>query len=156
MMQSTLQDSIRTLIIPLQGRNLLLPNVAVAEVIPYLRPRAIDAAPEWLLGAISWRGLNIPLISYDRLQGIHNESALGQTRIAVINTVRPDGGLQFYALVTAGIPQLKRINVESIQELSAEAGEGLLSQVQIGDIQAFIPDLSALESVVAECWQQVA
>ncbi len=155
-MQSTVQDSIRTLIIPLQGRNLLLPNVAVAEVVPYLRPRAIDAAPDWLLGAISWRGLNIPLISYDRLQGTHSESALGQARIAVINTVQPNGGLQYYALVTAGIPQLKRVKTDSIQELSADAGDGLLSQVQIGDIEAVIPDLNALESVVAECWQQVA
>ncbi|MBI5041472.1 MAG: CheW domain-containing protein [Gammaproteobacteria bacterium] len=155
-MQSTVQDSIRTLIVPLQGRNLLLPNVAVAEVVPYLRPRAIDAAPDWLLGAISWRGLNIPLISYDRLQGTHNEGALGQVRIAVINTVQPNGGLQYYALVTAGIPQLKRVNTESIQELSADAGDGLLSQVQIGDIEAVIPDLNALESVVAECWLQVA
>lgn len=155
-MQSTVQDSVRTLIIPLQGRNLLLPNVAVAEVIPYSRPRAVADAPDWLLGAIGWRGLNIPLISYDRLQGVHNEGALGQARIAVINAVRPDGGLQFYALVTTGIPQLKRVNAESIQELSADAGEGLLSQVQIGDIQAVIPDLNALESVVAECWQQVA
>ena len=155
-MSSTMQDSVRTLIIPLQGRNLLLPNVAVAEVIAYLRPRAIDAAPDWLLGAISWRGLNIPLISYDRLQGIGDEGALGQARIAVINSVKPDGALQFYALVTTGIPQLKRVNADGIQEVSADAGDGLLSQVQLGDIQAVIPDLGALESVVAECWQQVA
>lgn len=155
-MQPTTQDSIRALIIPLQGRNLLLPNVAIAEVIPYLRPRAVADAPDWLLGAIGWRGLNIPLISYDRLQGVHNESALGQARIAVINTVRPDDGLRFYALVTTGIPQLKRINVASIEEVSADAGAGLLSQVRIGDIEAVVPDLIALESVVAECWQQVA
>lgn len=155
-MQSTVQDSVRTLIIPLQGRNLLLPNVAVAEIIPYLRPHAVADAPDWLLGAIGWRGLNIPLISYDRLQGVHDDGTFGQARIAVINTVRPDGGLDFYALVTAGIPQIKRVNAESIEEVSADAGEGLLSQVRIGDIEAVIPDLSALESVVAACWQQVA
>jgi len=155
-MLTTVQGVIRALIIPLQDRNLLLPNVAVAEVVPYMRPHAIAAAPDWLLGAISWRGLNIPLISYDRMHGVQTEGVIGQARIAVINTVRADGGLQFYALVTAGIPQLKRVNTDTIQELSADAGEGQLSQVQVADISAVIPDLNALESVVAECWQQVA
>lgn len=155
-MQSTSHDSVRALIIPLQGRNLLLPNVAVAEVIPYTRPHAVADAPDWMLGAINWRGLNIPLISYDRLQGVHNEGAFAQARIAVLNTVRPGGGLHFYALVTTGIPQLKRVNADAMQEMSDELGAGLLSQVRIGDIEAAIPDLDALESTVAECWRQVA
>lgn len=155
-MLTTIQDVIRTLIIPLQGRNLLLPNVAIAEVIPYVRPRAIADAPEWLLGEISWRGLKIPLISYDLMQGIEPDSSFRQAQIVVINTVQAAGELKFYALVTAGIPQLKRANQDNVQELSADAGEGMLSQVQIADVTAVIPDLNALETVVAQCWQQVA
>ncbi len=155
-MLTSVQDAIRTLIIPLQDRNLLLPNVAVAEVIPYLRPRAVADAPEWLLGVISWRGLNIPLISYDRLYGAQSEGAVGQARIAVINTVQGNGNLKFYAIVTAGIPQLKRIKTDTIQELSSDAGEGQLSQVQVADITAVIPDLNALETVIAQTWTQVA
>jgi chemosensory pili system protein ChpC len=156
MMLTNIQDTVRTLIIPLQGRNLLLPNVAVAEVIPYIRPRAIDDAPEWLLGAISWRGLTIPLISFDRLHGQEDASTLAQARIAVFNSVQSGSGLGFYAVVTAGIPQLKRVNADAMQELSAEAADGILSQVQIGDIQTVIPDLAALESVVADGWKRVA
>ncbi|MFA7386211.1 MAG: chemotaxis protein CheW [Thiohalobacteraceae bacterium] len=154
-MLTTGQDSMRTLIIPLQGRNLLLPNVAVAEVVPYVRPREVEGAPDWLLGTLSWRGLNIPLISYDRLQGLDNSAGIGQARIAVLNTVQAGSGLQFYALVTAGIPQLKRVDADAVQ-VSADTAEGALSQVQIGDIQAMIPDLDALESTVAQCWKQVA
>lgn len=149
-MQATLQDMVRTLIIPLQGCNLLLPNVAVAEVVPFVQPREIDDAPEWLLGTISWRGQNIPLISYDRLQGLGARSGLVQARIAVVNGIRPDSGLPFYALVTAGIPQLKRVGADTLQEVSAEAGVGALCGVRVGDIQAVIPDLDALESAVAE------
>lgn len=155
-MLTTVQDSIRTLIIPMQGRNLLLPNVAVAEVVPYMRPRALADAPEWLLGTISWRGLTIPLVSYDGLYGAGVQAGVGQARIAVLNTVHPDSGLKFYALVTAGIPQLKRVNTDLLQEVSAEDATGVLSQVQIGEIQAVIPDLSALESMVADSWKRVA
>lgn len=155
-MLPNVQDSMRTLIIPLQGRNLLLPNVAVAEVVPYIRPRAVDDAPDWLLGSIGWRGLNIPLISYDRLHGVSTDGSIGQARIAVLNTVHSGSGLSFYAVVTAGIPQLRRVNADALQEVSADAIGGSLSQVQVGDIQAVIPDLDALEAVVAECWKQVA
>lgn len=155
-MLPNVQDSMRTLIIPLQRRNLLLPNVAVAEVVPYIRPRAVDDAPDWLLGSITWRGLNIPLISYDRLHGVNTDGSIGQARIAVLNTVQPGSGLSFYAVVTAGIPQLRRVNGDTLQEVSADAIEGALSQVQVGDIQAVIPDLDALESTVAECWKRVA
>lgn len=151
-MLTSVQDSIRTLIIPMQGRNLLLPNVAVAEVVPYMRPRPVDDAPEWLLGTISWRGLNIPLVSYDGLYGTDSAGGIGQARIAVLNTVRQDSRLPFYALVTAGIPQLKRVNADQLQETPAELSTGALSQVQVGDVQAVIPDLEALESAVAQQW----
>jgi len=155
-MLSNVLDTIRTLIVPMQDRNLLLPNVAVAEVMPYTRPRAIDDAPEWLLGSISWRGKNTPLISYDRLNGIDTGKGLTQARIVVFNTVQRNSGLEFYALVTAGIPQLRRVNPDALQEISGDVLEGALSQVQIGEIQAIIPDLDALETAVAATWKQVA
>ncbi len=155
-MLNNVLDTIRTLIVPMQDRNLLLPNVAVAEVMPYIRPRSIDAAPDWLLGSISWRGKNIPLISYDRFNGLETDNGLTQARIVVFNTVQRSSGLEFYALVTSGIPQLRRVNPDVLQEVSGDAVIGALSQVQIGDIQAIIPDLDALESAVAASWKQVA
>lgn len=155
-MLTNLKDNVRTLIIPLAGRNLLLPNVAVAEVIPYLRPRAVEGGPDWLLGAINWRGLTIPLISFDRLHGQAHADVMVQARIAVFNSVRADNTLGFYAVVTAGIPQLKRVNADALQDVPGAVAEGLLAQVQVGDIQAVIPDLAALESVVTEGWERVA
>lgn len=155
-MQTNLKDNVRTLIIPLAGRNLLLPNVAVAEVIPYLRPRTVEGAPDWLLGAINWRGLTIPLISFDRLHGQAHADVMAQARIAVFNSVRADNTLGFYAVVTAGIPQLKRVNADALQDVPGVMAAGLLAQVQVGDIQAVIPDLAALESAVTEGWERVA
>lgn len=153
-MQSLTKDTVRTLIIPLQGCNLLLPNVAVAEVVPYIRPRVVDAAPEWLLGAISWRGLKIPLISYDRLYG-SKDAGLNQARIAVFNTIDRSNGIKFYAIVTAGIPQLKRVSDESLQAQSDEK-DGAVCHVKVGDIDALVPDLMTLEATIVQAWKRVA
>lgn len=155
-MLSSVQDTMRTLIIPMQASNLLLPNVAVAEVMPYINPRSIADAPDWLLGSINWRGQTIPLISYDRFQGVDTSEGINQARIVVFNTVHADSGLKFYALVTTGIPQLKRVNPDLLQEISTDPVDGVLSQVQIGETTAIIPDLEGLESAVATSWKQVA
>ncbi|MFN2309122.1 MAG: chemotaxis protein CheW [Gammaproteobacteria bacterium] len=155
-MLTTVQDTLRALIIPMGARNLLLPNVAVAEIVPYVRATAVPDAPDWLLGALNWRGVRIPLISYDGLYDLDNPGEYGRARIAVLNTLHVDSGLSFYAVVTSGIPQLKRVNAETLQETAAEAGTDVLSQVQLGDLQAVVPDLAALESKVADGWRRVA
>ena len=154
-MQATIQDTVRTLIIPLQQRNLLVPNVVVAEIVPYVRPRAVEEAPEWLLGTISWRGLTIPILSFDRLYG-DAEVSLAQARIAVLNTATKTSGLPFYAIVTAGIPQLKRVSESMLQAQPGAAEKGELGRVEIGTLSTVIPDLEALENTVAQIWNKVA
>ncbi len=154
-MQATIQDTVRTLIIPLQQRNLLVPNVAVAEIVPYVRPRAVEDAPEWLLGTMNWRGLTIPIMSFDRLYG-GEDASLAQARIAVLNTATRTNGLPFYAIVTAGIPQLKRVNESMLQAQPGTAGKGELGRVEIGTLSTVIPDLEALETAVAQIWKKVA
>ncbi|MBW3067889.1 chemotaxis protein CheW, partial [Pseudomonas aeruginosa] len=47
--------SLTGLLVPLADRTLLLPNVAVAELIPYRAPPTSDGAPGWVRGPIAWR-----------------------------------------------------------------------------------------------------
>ena len=59
----TTQDtatSITGLLVPLADRTLLLPNVAVAELIPYRAPHATEGAPSWYLGQVPRRDLRLP------------------------------------------------------------------------------------------------
>ena len=39
-----------------------LPNVAVAEVVAYRAPDEVEGGPEWLLGKLSWRGQEVPVV----------------------------------------------------------------------------------------------
>ena len=53
-------DSLTGLIIPLAGAPLLLPNVAVAELVGYRLSQASAQGPEWFLGWTNWRDQRIP------------------------------------------------------------------------------------------------
>jgi len=48
---------------------MLLPNAAVAEIIGYQDPAAVESGPNWLLGLMSWRGISLPLISLEAIRG---------------------------------------------------------------------------------------
>ena len=58
------------LLVPLADRTLLLPNVAVAELIPYRAPQVSEGAPAWFLGQIAWRDLSLPLFSFEAASGL--------------------------------------------------------------------------------------
>ena len=53
------------LLLPLADRTLVLPNVAIAELIDY-QPGSFDLdSPPWYLGLVSWRDRQIPLLSFE-------------------------------------------------------------------------------------------
>ncbi|HCA12321.1 MAG TPA: chemotaxis protein CheW, partial [Marinobacter adhaerens] len=58
-------QSLSCVMIPMSGRQLLLPNVSIAEVVDYASADAGANTPEWLVGYLDWRGLQLPVISYD-------------------------------------------------------------------------------------------
>lgn len=128
---------------------LLLPNTAVAEIVHYSAPQPADNAPDWLLGTMEWRGLRLPVISFERAAGdTPGETGAGQ-RIAVINGVHNDNSLQFYALVIEGNPRLVNVGAESIStSADGESARLQLQQVTVNNIAAVIPDLGALEQLI--------
>ena len=59
------EEIVRSQIITLNGFNLVLPNTCIAEVINYIEPTPVEDAPEWFLGNILWRGITIPIVSFE-------------------------------------------------------------------------------------------
>ncbi|MCD5970461.1 chemotaxis protein CheW [Pseudomonas quasicaspiana] len=131
------------LILPLSDRNLLLPNVAVAELIDYQDCSAGSDAPEWYLGPISWRQRTLPLLSFEAACGGRTLVG-GRARIVVLNALGGRDELKFIALLTQGIPRSCKVdNQLSYVDVPLDALE--LAAVQIGETIAKIPDLVGLE-----------
>ncbi|UZE96531.1 chemotaxis protein CheW [Alkalimarinus alittae] len=141
-----------SLYLPVVGGSLLLPNVSVAEIVDYQSPDAVSDAPEWFLGNIKWRGVTLPVISYERLNDTPLPDHLSNTRIAVINTIgTKHEALPFFAITTQGIPRQTKIDQENIKEVEeASLGPADLMKVVVMGDEAIIPNLEYIEKMVLE------
>lgn len=140
------QVVIRSVLIPLQGMSLLLPNVSIAEVVAYSQPVAIPKAPEWIKGMMNWRGQRVPLVMFERLSGQPSPPLAATSRIAILNRYSTDSIYDFLGLVVQGIPRLLRISHADIQPDPAHTvSPYALCTAQLAGETALIPDLESIE-----------
>ena len=144
------QDKVRSLWVPLREMNLLLPNVAVAEIGSYRAPEAQADMPEWFLGMVRWREQSIPVISLEAVCGLSVPSNPVFSRLMVVNSVLPDSPVEHYAIVTAGLPGLIQFGDETADEVVEYEHDSLKCIVRIGNEEAVIPDLEYLQNLLEQ------
>lgn len=145
-------DLLACVLIPVQQGTLLLPNVSVAEIVDYAQPTSVNDAPAWLIGQLNWRGLTVPVVSYDAANG--GATTLPDNhrgRIAVLNTIGASHDkLPFIALVTQGIPRQAKIEEAALSPVEGETGPADLLLVDFEGEPTTIPNLDYLEQLTAE------
>ena len=151
-----IQDKVRSLWIPLREMNLLLPNVAVAEIGSYRAPEVQADMPEWFLGMVKWREQSIPVISLEAVCGLSVPSNPVFSRLMIVNSVFPDSAVKYYAIVTAGLPGLIQFGAEIADEVVEYEGDSLKCVVRIGREEAVIPDLEYLQHLLEQQLEKVA
>jgi len=150
-----MNDNSQTLacvMIPMRGRQLLLPNVSVAEVVDFSSVTTEAGTDDVLVGYLDWRGQKLPVLSYDAANG-GDASVPGNSRgrIVVLNTIGDNHSrLPFMALVTQGIPSQTRLSENQIRRLEGETGPADLMQVDVEGDTAWIPNLEYLESLALQ------
>ena len=151
-------ENVRSLWVPLEESSLLVPNVAIAEVINYQPLDLVQDGPEWLLGRLRWRNQELPVVSMERLLGLNPPQSGHGARITVFNTVKPDTMLPFFAAVTAGIPRLLQADADSLgASLRADRNfpTTVADCVELDSAEALIPDLEAIQALVEEAWKSL-
>lgn len=141
-------NSLTSLMVPLADRLLLLPNVAIAELIPYRAPQTSEGMPSWFLGQIAWRDLRLPLLSFEAASGGHSEVS-ADARIAVINALGGRPAVKFIALLVQGIPRSIKVGPD-LQHAGVHLEPLELEAVSIGEEVLKIPDLIGLEQMLAD------
>ncbi|MDR9750761.1 chemotaxis protein CheW [Pseudomonas sp. SZMC_28357] len=134
------------LLLPLADRHLILPNVAVAELIDY-QPAAFDLdTPPWYLGRVTWRERQIPLLSFELACG--QKTVIGdRARIVILNALGGRPELKFIALLVQGIPRSYKLDSQ-LSYVDVPLCRLERAAVQVQDHVAKVPDLLALEELL--------
>ncbi len=140
------RDSLRCLLLPLAGSNLLLPANAVVEVLPDANIEPVDGSPGWMLGRVEWRSVSVPLVSFEALAGGALPAPGQCCRVAVCRTLSGSGELDFHGLLLQGIPRIVQVRESELTLLQSESDSApVLSRVEVRGQLAVIPDLERLE-----------
>ena len=146
-------NEVPCLLLPVTENRLLLPTVTVAEMIPYRPPQSKlkQKVPDWFLGELLWRGLTIPMLSFEKISGRQPSPVNQNGQIAIFNNTGVSEQLPFLAISTTGIPHLSRITPEGIQSSQNNHPNNYeIMHVDIDGQQAIIPNVPALERACIE------
>ena len=144
---------IPSLLVPMHGYKLVLPTVSVAEMVAYQAPQVNrehrSEASQWFLGNFLWRGIQVPMISYEVLNNDTLPTIKNDSQLVILNRTHNDSRLNFICMPTQGIPRLSRVAVNEISE-NTRVSAKLYDQMQVfvAGEQASIPDI---EKIQKEC-----
>ena len=139
------RNTLTGLLLPLSDRSLVLPNVAVAELIGYQPCTPLPHQPAWLLGWIDWRSQRLPLLSFEAACG--GQTQVGErARIVVLNALG-DTPRRFFALLVQGIPRTCKLDSQ-LNYVDVPLAPLELAAVQVGAQVARVPDLPGLEQLL--------
>jgi chemosensory pili system protein ChpC len=137
-------------LLPVGSVSLLIPSACIAEVVPWRRVRDVPDTPSWLLGAMAWRGDNIPVLRFDALNVAADVQPVSDRCVAVMNRSHYAAGQPFYALVAAGLPRMVQVNDQDLMPDKCELGRAEAARATLGAEQISLPDLGYIEDQLAE------
>ncbi|WP_077529985.1 chemotaxis protein CheW [Vreelandella utahensis] len=141
-------EQLSCVLIPVQDTTLLLPNVSIAEIVDY-EPDPADEDQEWVLGRLQWRGVNLPVLSWEAANGGDPFPPEGRRgRILVLNTITErHEAMPFMAMATRGIPRQAKVSPEELRREPDADGDATLMTVIFEGEHCVIPDMAVLEDL---------
>ena len=134
------------MLLPAKGRNILVPNVSVAEIVRLEGMRQVKQAPGWLRGLATWRGQLIPVVSFEAINDDPFVAKDSDLKAAVLNSAAASDQLPFYALASLGTPRMMRVVADEIVQCQGAAiGPAELMVANAGGEEVSIPNLAWIE-----------
>jgi len=144
------ESELRTILAPLNEGYVMLPNSVVGEILNYNSPEPFKQGPAWLLGEIAWHGWQVPVVNYERMIKDNGITTItSKSRILIVKTLGESTQVNYIGLLIQGLPRLKKVSVNTLQETQTEElPDTVFSKVAIDDLPAVIPELGDLTRVV--------
>ncbi len=144
-------ESQNSLLCQVESGVLLLPDVAVAEIIDYQPVESDDDMPTWFLGLLSWRQLDIPLVSFEALKDNTFFSQSGQLKIIILNSISQRDDFAYWGFISAEAPKMRRLTKDQVISTGDNTREEfILAKASVGGDDVLLPDLQAVEKNIAD------
>ncbi|MDH5738373.1 MAG: chemotaxis protein CheW [Gammaproteobacteria bacterium] len=146
-------QTVPALMVALQRGKILIPAAVAAEVIPYEPLQRIEDTPDWFLGVLGWRGLRIPVISYESLTSKRTSFSLvsvASASLIIVRTLRTRDDIPFYAMVSQAAPDEIQVSEETLTDSMEELEDTELARAKIGNTVVGIPDMEFIEASLNE------
>lgn len=141
-MAEQLPDHVYGVIIEVEGDSLILPNSAVVEVLGQDALKPVSGGPNWLLGRVDVEFDQVPVISLEALWGRPIPARIRRSRVVVL---KAPGREDRVAVMARSYPLIVTLNEVAVRvAANSEPRPQVLSQVQVANRAAVIPDLDEL------------
>ena len=144
-------EPLASFVIPLQKSNLVLPNAAVAEIIPYEPLRRVPDTPDWFLGFLSWRGVQVPVASFEMLtveRASFSLVSVASANLVILRTLGEGSEFSYMAIVAQTLPRLVRVAPDELFATDDDAEKTELVKARLGDDLVSVPDLDFIETEI--------
>ncbi len=151
-MDIALQNDSRELscvLIPSGNYQLLLPNVSVAEILPWRRIKPLEDTPNWCLGLLGWRGESLPVLRFELVAAEVGDAPRTGRCLVVMNRSHSVRSLPFWALAADGLPRMLSLDSEDVNESARTPVATESACVMLGTEEVSIPNLGYLEERVS-------
>lgn len=148
------EREVACVLVALHDRQLLLPNVTVAEVVRMQRIQAVGNAPDWLVGMTSWRGKVIPVLSPEHVLADRGDPEppprTSSCSLLVMNRSRPVEGMEFYVLLVRSLPRMLWVAAEDLTVVDGPLGAAEVAKLRLGRDEVTVPRLAYFEELVVQ------
>lgn len=145
------ETEIRSVLVPVTGGDLLLPNATVAEIVDYSEPESIADSPRWLLGNVLWRGWQVPVISFSTMAGVAESESVAGARFCITKCLIDSDRLPYLALLTQGYPRLVTVTETALTEVPEDdLPAAVAGRIIISGREARVPDLDQMAELVLQ------
>lgn len=148
-------NELSCVLIPTPGMQILLPNVCIAEIVPWRRIKVLQGGPRWCLGHVGWRGQTVPVVHYAGFENDKGKRPVSARCLVVMNRARSVSGPAFYALAAQGLPRMLQLLEDDLHNTTARLGVADVMQVRVGTEEATIPNLAYVEDRLADLAQSL-
>ena len=128
-----------------------MPQSTVAEIIHYEHLQRVEDTPDWFLGLLGWRGVQVPVSSFEMLtveRASFSLASVSSAGLVIIKGLNDQDDLPYHAMVAQTTPRLVELTAEMLFETGETPEKTETARVRFEDDIISIPDLDYVESAL--------